>query len=241
VHDILRAALGWAERLDLIVRNPAAKVERPRGAKPDINPPAPAEVVRMITDASKPLAVFLRLGALTGARRGQLCGLRWSDIDLDSATIRWTRSLRKVPGGTVDKETKTKARWSVSLDPTTVELLRAHRRRALETALAAGAQLPADAYVFSRDPVGKLPWHPDGASQRFAALRTKLKLDGVRLHDLRHWMATEGLGGGADIETVAGRGGWANSTTPLEVYSHFRPARDAKLARQLAERLDSQT
>jgi integrase len=240
VHDILRAALNWAERLDLIVRNPAAKVERPHGMKPDINPPAPADVVRMITGASPALAVFLRLGALTGARRGQLCGLRWSDIDLDAATIRWTRSLRKVAGGTVDKETKTKARWSVSLDPATVELLRAHRRRALETALAAGARLPASAYVFARDPVGKLPWHPDGATQRFAALRKKLNLDGVRLHDLRHWMATEGLGGGADIETIAGRGGWANSTTPLQGYSHFRPARDAELARQLALRLDEQ-
>jgi integrase len=142
VHDILRAALNWAERLGLIVRNPAAKVERPRGPKPDINPPAAAEVVRMITEASRPLAVFLRLGALTSGRRGELCALRWSDIDLDGATIRWTRSLRKVPGGTVDKETKTKARWSVALDPATLELLRAHRRRVLETALAAGAQLP---------------------------------------------------------------------------------------------------
>ena len=58
VHDILRAALGRAERLDLIVRNPAAKVDRPHGPKPDINPPDPAEVVRMITAASEPLADF---------------------------------------------------------------------------------------------------------------------------------------------------------------------------------------
>ena len=57
-HDILRAALGWAERLDLIVRNPAAKVDRPHGTKPDINPPDPAEVVHMITAASEPLADF---------------------------------------------------------------------------------------------------------------------------------------------------------------------------------------
>jgi integrase len=238
VHDILRAALNWAERLDLVVKNPAGKVERPRGAKPDISPPAPADVVRMITDAAPALALFLRLAALTGARRGQLCGLHWADVDLDAATIRWTRALGKVPGGTIEKETKTGARWPVSLDRATVDLLRAHRRRCLERAFGAGAVLPDCAYVFARDPVGGLPWHPDGASQRFAALRKRLKLDGVRLHDLRHWMATEGLGGGADIETVAGRGGWANSTTPLEVYSHFRPARDGELARQLAERLD---
>jgi integrase len=88
----------------------------------------------MITAASKPLAVFCRLAALTGARRGQLCGLRWSDVDLDAATIRWTRSLAKMPGGTIDKETKTGAHWPVSLDQATVELLRAHRRRCLETA-----------------------------------------------------------------------------------------------------------
>jgi integrase len=240
VHDVLRAALNWAERLDLIVKNPAAKVDRPRGAKPDITPPAPADVVRMIAEASPSLAVFLRLAALTGARRGQLCGLHWAEVDLDAATIRWTRALGKVPGGTVEKETKTGARWPIALDPVTVELLRAHRRRCVESALAAGAPLPGDAYVFARDPAGRLPWHPDGASQRFAALRKRLGLDGVRLHDLRHWMATQGLGEGIDIETVAGRGGWANTTTPLEIYSHFQPARDGELARRLAEQLDGQ-
>jgi integrase len=146
----LRAAFTWAERLDLVAKNPAAKVTRPRVARASISPPAPRDIVRMITEASPDLALFLRLAALTGARRGQLCALHWSDVRLDAATIRWTRSLAKVPGGTVEKETKT----------------------------------------------------------------------------------------GVDIETIAARGGWANTTTPLEVYSHFRPARDADLAERLAKRLD---
>ena len=238
VHDVLRASLNWAERLELIGRNPATKVDRPRGTKPDISPPRPDAIVRMITEASPALALFLRLAALTGARRGQLCGLHWGDVNLDDATIRWTRSLAKVPGGVVEKETKTGARWPVAIDPATVELLRTHRRRCAESAVAVGVTLSGDTYVFARDPAGRLPWHPDGASQRFASLRNRLGLEGVRLHDLRHWMATEGLGGGADIETVAGRGGWANTTTPLEIYSHFQPARDADLACRLAERLD---
>jgi integrase len=238
VHDILRAALNWGERLELIGRNPAVKVDRPRGTKPVITPPAPADIVRMIAEASVSLALFLRLAALTGARRGQLCGLHWSDVDLDAATIRWTRSLAKVPGGVVEKETKTGARWPIAIDPATVDLLRTHRRRCAESALAAGVTLSAGAYVFARDPAGRLPWHPDGASQRFGSLRDRLGLEAVRLHDLRHWMATEGLGDGVDIETVAGRGGWANTTTPLEIYSHFRPARDTELARRLAQRLD---
>ena len=111
VHDILRAALNWAERLDLIVRNPAAKVERPRGAKPDINPPAPADVVRMISEASKPLALFLRLGALSGTPAGASCAVcgptstltrRRSAGPARSARSRAARSTRRPtprPGG----------------------------------------------------------------------------------------------------------------------------------------------
>lgn len=53
----------------------------------------------MIAEASPSLAVFLRLAALTRARRGQLCGLHWADVDLDAATIRRTRALAKIPGG----------------------------------------------------------------------------------------------------------------------------------------------
>ena len=89
----------------------------------------------MITKASPDLALFVRLAALTGARRGQLCALHWSDVDLDAATIRWTRSLVKVPGGTVEKQTKTGARWSVALDPATVGALKEHRKRCVESAM----------------------------------------------------------------------------------------------------------
>jgi integrase len=142
VHDIVRAAFTWAERLDLVARNPVAKVTRPRGAKANISPPAPKDVIRMIAKASPDLALFLRLAALTGARRGQLCALQWSDVQLDAATIRWTRSLVKVPGGTVEKETKTGARWSVALDPATVEALKQHRRRCVPLGPDPGA--PSD-------------------------------------------------------------------------------------------------
>ena len=114
VHDILRAALTWAERLDLVARNPVAKVTSAAKREVNISPPAPKDVVRMMP-ASPDLALFLRLAALTGARRGQLCALHWSDVQLDAATIRWTRSLVKVPGGTVEYETKTGARWSLAV------------------------------------------------------------------------------------------------------------------------------
>jgi hypothetical protein len=54
-------------------------------------------------------------------------------------------------------------------------------------------------------------------------------------------MATQLLAEGLDIQTLAGRGGWANATTPLQVYAHFQPARDVEAARRLAARLDGET
>lgn len=247
VHDILNAALNWAERLELLTRNPASKVTRPRGPQRDITPPSAADVVRLIENASVEVGLFIRIGALTGGRRGQVCGLRWSDVHLppgantsEAGYIRWTHALGKVRGGTVLKGTKTGAKWPVALDADTIDMMRAHRKRCAERALAAGTGLEDDAYVFARDVAGKKPWHPDGASQRFAKVRDALGLGHVRLHDLRHWMATEGFGSGADPNTVAGRGGWADNTTPLAVYGHFQPPRDAALADQLARRLEDE-
>ena len=85
--------------MDLIVRNPAAKVDRPRGVKPDINPPAPADVVRMITEASKPLALFLA-SVRSPAPGGPALRPSLVRLDLDTATIRWTREAEQSNGQT---------------------------------------------------------------------------------------------------------------------------------------------
>lgn len=238
LHDILRAALRQAVRWDLIPTSPADRIDPPRRAKRRIKPPTSPDVVRLLDAAGFTLQLYLRISAVTGARRGQMCALRWSDIDLDDGEICWTRALAKVRGGVVEKGTKTDADYTVAIDPVTVDQLREHRRRQAEASLAVGTPLTGDAFLFARDPAGAQPWHPDGATQRFAALRKRLGLEHVRLHDLRHWMATEVLDSGFDIVTLAGRGGWSNTTTPLEVYAHFQPARDRAAADHLGAVLD---
>jgi len=238
LHDILRAALRQAVRWDLITSSPADRIDPPRRSRSEIVPPSSADVTRLLDAADPTLRLYIRLSAVTGARRGQVCALRWTDVDLDAGEIRWTRALAKVKGGAVEKGTKTGLRHPVALDPATIVELRDHRIRQAESSLAVGAPLVDDAHLFSRDPAGRQPWHPDGATQRFAALRRRLDLEHVRLHDLRHWMATRLLADGYDIGTLAGRGGWANTTTPLEVYSHFQPARDRQAADHLGQALD---
>lgn len=240
LHDIIRAAFRQAVRWELITRNPFDVIDRPRGKKPKITPPTPAEVQKLWKAAEKEptLALYLRVAALTGARRGTMCALRWTDIDLATKEISFTRAIVMVPGALVEKETKEDLAYTVAIDPATVKLLKAQRTRQAKTALAVGATLGVDAFVFAHDPAGLTSWRPDGVTQRFERIRTTAKLPNVRLHDLRHYMATQMLREGFDVATVAGRGGWADGVTPTRVYAHFQPARDRAAANQLAKRLD---
>lgn len=238
LHDILRAALRQAVRWDLIPASPADRVDPPRRTRTEVTPPAASDVARLLAEADDVLKLYLRISAVTGARRGQVCALRWPAIDVDAGEIRFTRALAKVAGGVIEKGTKTGARYPVAIDPTTVQLLRDQRVRQVEQSLSVGSPLAANAYLFATDPGGRKPWHPDGASQRFATLRKRLDLEHVLLKDLRHWMATSLLAEGFDVVTLAGRGGWSNTTTPLEIYAHFQPARDRAAADRLAQVLD---
>lgn len=224
IHNVLRSALQQAVKWEWILDNPASRATLPRGPRVEMHPPRPSDVVRLIDAAhadDPDFGVWLHLAAATGARRGEVCALRWRDLDLDAATVRIERSIALGDDGPVEKDTKTGNRRRINLDPDTIELLRAHRRRAAARCLAAGAPLDPAAYVFTLDVDGRAPWRPDLATHRFVRLRHDLGLDSVRLHDLRHFHATTLLGAGVDLATVAGRLGHAGGgKTTLAVYAH---------------------
>lgn len=100
-----------------------------------------------------------------------------------------------------------------------------------ERALTCGASLSADAFVFSNEADCSVPWRPDFVSLRFRRLRHGLGLDHVRLHDLRHFVATTLLGAGVDLRTGAGRLGHSGGgRTTVAVYAHFQEAVDREAA-----------
>ncbi len=78
-----------------------------------------------------------------------------------------------------------------------------------------------DAFVFSNAADASGPWFPDSVSRSFKRLREKERVPDVRLHDLRHFVATQLLSAGVDVRTVAGRLGHRNAATTLNVYAHF--------------------
>ena len=120
---------------------------------------------------------------------------------------------------------------NVALDPYVVAALTAHHDLQVERAAAAGGALPSDAYVFSDDVLGEHPWRPDSTSRKYRHLRWWVKgLSESRLHDLRHFMATQLLGAGVDPKVVAQRGGWSRVASMLDRYAHALPARDRAAA-----------
>jgi len=240
VHAIVRRALAQAARWGWIPANPAALASPPRLGPADLRPPTPEEVSRLlaVTYAADPdFAVLLWLAATTGARRGELCALRWSGVDLDAAELVVARSLIVRGGQLVEKDTKTHAARRIALSDDSLVLLEEHQRRCGQRAQACGAELVPEAYVFSFDPASRHPMNPDSVTHRFGRLAKQLGLH-VRLHDLRHYAATQLIAGGVDVRTVSGRIGHAGGgATTLKVYTHFQAAPDRRAAELLEQTL----
>jgi integrase len=244
IHGVLRVALQQGVRWGWLPLNPAAAASPPRVIAPDIKPPTAAELARLFTEArstSPDLATYLVVSAATGARRSEVVALRWSDVDLERQRVEIARALVLGPDGLVEKNTKVHAARTVSLDPTTAAALDEHRCFMTDRAAQCCVVLSPAAFVFSDAADGSEPWRPDSTTRRFAQLRARCGLPAVRLHDLRHYVATTLLTAGVDVRTVAGRLGHRNASTTLNVYSHFLEPADRDAADALGRIFDTAT
>ncbi|MET8681416.1 tyrosine-type recombinase/integrase [Streptomyces sp. NPDC004647] len=160
---------------------------------------------------------------VTGSRRGEMCALRWSDINFERLElfVKHSNNRRRI------KDTKTHQRRKQAMDVITRAVLVAHRTRAEKRRKALGGQLTGDAFVFSVEADGSVPLLPASVSQRYRRLALKLKIHTHRLKDLRAYNVTEFLGSGADVRTVAGRvGHGGGGATTLTYYAAFLATSD---------------
>ena len=186
-HAILRRALQQGVKWGWISSNPAVLATPPRVRHRAIDAPLPESVGLLIERAAsenEDLGTFLQLAATTGARRGELCALRWSAVDLDNGALTIARSIvHGAEGELIEKDTKTHSVRRVAVDPMTVVVLRAHWARSCDRALACDASLGGGAYVFSRAADSSTPWPPNDVTHAFIRLRDRLGLKTIRLHD----------------------------------------------------------
>jgi integrase len=130
------------------------------------------------------------LVAWTGCRRGELCGLRWADIDFPGKSVLISRSVVSVPGGVQIKGTKTGEIRRIALGPKSIAALVAHRERCEAVATACETTLHPDAYIISPSADGGTPYNPHTMTRVFIEMCAKAGIPHMRLHDLRHHSAT---------------------------------------------------
>ena len=243
-HAFLRSALRQAVRWGWIVRSPADSATPPHAAATEPAAPSVEQVRRLLAAAESYnpyLASMLWVAATTGMRRGELCGLRWSDTDLSEGTVTVRTSVSDLPGRVEVQPAKSRPARRIAIDPGTVMVLEHQRHAAAERCRAAGAHLADGAYVWSQDADHGSPWRPDRVTHSFERVRDRANLPEVRFQHLRHFAATMMLSGGIDVLTAAGRLGHTDSSATLRTYAHVLQQRDRDAAALLGALLEDRT
>jgi len=241
-HTVLRQSLEQARKWGFIARSPAVDASPPPQRRVEVTPPTVDQVIDLLEAAAEydpAFGTYLWLKSGTGCRRGEVCAVRWTDIDLERRQLSIRRAIVQVDGKLREKDTKTHQSRRVALDEATVAILRTHRLRQREQALALGVGVADDALLFANPEGG--PWRPDVCTNRFGRLRATLGLEHVRLHDLRHFVASVLIDGGIPISTVSARLGHSQTSTTLNLYTHAIPATDQKAADYMGDLLTRRT
>jgi integrase len=239
IHAILRAALTRAVKWDWIANNPAVQATPPTLPTPNPRPPTAEQAALILNEAWKDpdWGLLVWVAMITGARRGELCALRWSNLNLDTGLLEIRSALAQDNSTVWEKSTKTHQHRRITLDQRTGDLLRAHRESAETRAAAIGTSLRPDAFLFSRAPDSSIWLRPDAVSARFKKMCARLSID-AHLHQLRHYSATELIASGVDVRTVAGRLGHSGGgTTTLKVYSAWLSEADQRAAAGVGARM----
>lgn len=229
LHVVLRSALAQAQRWGWVFDNPVERAHRIKVRKTDRQPPTPEEVAMLmgwLAEHDELLHLFVALAVSTGARRAQLLAVQWDNIDLGRGRVAFVGGWVEGPDGPVLSDTKTSRRHQVQVDPVTIELLRQR--------LGDGRC----GYVFSDDE-GVSAWKPNRATKSFLRALDGVGLRRFRLHDLRHFMATEMLQAGVALAVVSQRLDHRRKSTTLDYYAHAVPSGDAYAADVLRSIIDN--
>ncbi len=225
IHYTLSAAMGHAVRLGLIRENPTLRVEKPRHRPREMRALSPEEASRFLVAAKGerlyPLWLIL---CTTGLRRGEACGLRWQDVDLDGGRLFVRQAAVVVGGKLIFKEPKTdSSKAAVPLLPEVVEALRDWRARQEMERTMTGPAWTETGLVFTTD-TGKPLW-PDKLQKRDMKriLRRAGLPENIRIHDLRHTVATTLFAAGVHPKLVSAVLRHSRASITQDIYTHLLP------------------
>jgi len=231
MHAVLHNALKAAVRWRLIPTNPADGADLPRVGREEVKALLPEQARTLLRAAEgTPLHIPVLLGLTTGMRIGEICALRWDDVNLEAGTLSITQTLARTSDrGLFLKPAKTKrSARLVEIGPDVVRALKAHKVAQAQQRLAAGETWEDNGLVVC-GPDGK-PIRPSTLNRQLQRLMKDAGLPVLSTHALRHTAATLMLTQGIHPKVVQERLGHASVSITLDLYSHVTPGLQRKAA-----------
>ncbi len=212
IHGIFHEAMDAAVQENLIARNPTEGITLPKkkvAAKQVLND-AQLERFMEVIQEDRIWHDFFYTELTTGLRRGEICGLMWSDFDEMHGTLSVRRTLHIQKGGDlVTGETKTgMGKRTITLPPSTSQLLTQRKKRSYSQ------------WIFPNPLRPEQPASPGTAYNHLKTLLKRAGLPSIRFHDLRHTFATHALASGVDAKTLSGILGHTQASFTLDTYTH---------------------
>ena len=212
IHMLLHEVMEAAVQARLIAKNPTAGTKIPKCNYPDKKILNEAELAVFIEAIERePLwRDFFYTEITTGLRRGEICGLKWSDFDIEKGTLKIERSISNGEGGELEiGETKTeKGKRVIRLPASTLRILTERKECALNE------------WIFPNLLEPEKPMNPSTGYNKLKSILKAAGLPDIRFHDLRHTFATHALTNGVDAKTLAGILGHTNASFTLDTYTH---------------------
>ena len=241
-HVVISSILNSAVKQDVIFDNPAMRAESPKLKYQEqqyLDENGAKRVIELLADEDIKYQTAITMLIYSGLRRGELCGLKWNDIDFDNSIVNIRRITQYLPGiGIIEKDPKTQTSIRpLTLSSQAITLFKEHREWQAEQRMKLGTAWIDKDYIFTQ--WNGEPMHPDTLTKFFAKLAKKNNFPkGLTLHSLRHTNATLLIASGTDIRTVSKRLGHAKTSTTVNIYAHAIQSADAKAAETIGDILN---
>lgn len=237
-HRLIHTVLEQAVKEGLIPLNPADRVELPKAERKEVNY-FQADEVKAIAEAlqAEPIKwqTITHLLLITGARRGEILGLKWNSIDFDNNQLHICNNILYTPDRGIYEDTPKTARSNrfITVPDETIELLKKYRLWQNQERLRLGEYYEYSGYVFTQDN-GK-PLHPDSVTDWMNKFSKRHNLPHINPHAFRHTMASMLYYNGVDSVSISKRLGHAQVSTTANIYAHVMEEADRRNADILSQ------
>lgn len=238
IHGVLHKALQHAVDIKYLSSNPSDACILPRVDKKEMRPLDETEM-RLFLDAIQgdTFENLFKVALFTGMRQGEIMGLRWSDVDFHSGTIRIVQQLQQVKGKYIVSTPKNGRFRTIMPAPVVMDTLKLVHKTENDKRITAGGLWRESGYVFTNDTGEHIARNT--LRNHFNKIAANIGLPDLRFHDLRHTYAVLSLRAGDDIKTLSENLGHATVTFTLDVYGHVTSSMKRESSNRMQAYLDS--